>query len=67
MPTMCKGITSIFLTFTSALFEKIAVNVIKMPPSQNKHYLVIAQNDFSDWVEEQALTHAMSATVSRFL
>ncbi len=38
-----------------------------MPLSQNKHYLVIAQNDFSDWVEEQALTHAMSATVLRFL
>ena len=58
---------TIFSTFTSALFEKIAVNVIKMPPSQNKHYLVIAQNDFSDWVEEWALTHATSATVSRFL
>ncbi len=58
---------TIFLTFTSALFEKIAVNVIKMPPSQNKHYLVIAQDDFSDWVEEWALTHATSATVSRFL
>jgi len=38
-----------------------------MPLSQNKHYLVIAQNDFSDWVEEWALTHAMSVTVSRFL
>ncbi len=58
---------TIFLTFTSALFKKIAVNVIKMPSSQNKHYLVIAQDDFFDWVEEWALTHAMSATVSRFL
>ncbi len=58
---------TIFLTFTSVLFEKIAVNVIKMPLSQNKHYLVIAQDDFSDWVEEWALTHAMSAAVSRFL
>jgi len=38
-----------------------------MPLSQNKHYLVIAQNDFSDWVEEWALTHATSVTVSRFL
>ncbi len=43
---------TIFLTFTSALFKKIAVNVIKMLLSQNKHYLVIAQDDFSDWVEE---------------
>jgi len=41
--------------------------VIKMPPPQNKHYLVIAQDDFSDWVEEWALTHATSVTVSRFL
>jgi len=45
---------TIFLTFTSVLFKKIAVNVIKMSLSQNKHYLVIAQNDFSDWVEEWA-------------
>ncbi len=58
---------TIFLTFTSVLFEKIAVNVIKMLSSQNKHYLVIAQNDFSDWVKEWALTHATSATVSWFL
>ncbi len=58
---------TIFLTFTSALFEKIAVNVIKMSSSWNKHYLVIAWDDFSDWVEEWALTHAMSVTVSRFL
>ncbi len=58
---------TIFLTFTSVLFKKIAVNVIKMLLSQNKHYLVIAQNDFSDWVKEWALTHAMSVTVSRFL
>ncbi len=58
---------TIFLTFTSALFKKIAVIVIKMLSSQNKHYLVIAQNDFSDWVKEWALTHTTSATVSRFL
>ncbi len=58
---------TIFLTFTSVLFKKIAVNVIKIPLSQNKHYLVIAQNDFFDWVKEWALTHAMSATVLRFL
>ncbi len=58
---------TIFLTFTSALFEKIAVNVIKMLSCQNKHYLVIAQNDFSDWVKEWALTHATSATILRFL
>ncbi len=58
---------TIFSTFTSALFEKIAVNVIKMPLSWNKHYLVIAQDDFFDWVEEWAITHATSVTVSRFL
>jgi len=57
----------IFLTFTNALFEKIAVNVIKMLPSQNKQYLVITQDDFSDWVKEWALTHATSAAISRFL
>jgi len=58
---------TIFLTFTSALFKKFAVNVIKMSLSQNKHYLVIAWDDFSEWVEEWALTHATSTTISRFL
>ncbi len=58
---------TIFLTFTSVLFKKIAVNVIKMLLCQNKHYLIIACDDFSDWVKEWALTHTTSAAVLRFL
>jgi len=57
----------IFSTYMSALFEKVTVNVIKMPMCWGKHYIVVAHENLSEWVEMQTLTHTTSSAVACFL
>lgn len=57
----------LYPTWTTALWTKIGLDVVHMPPCQGKHYLVVARCDFSGWVEARALTAATSEAVARFL
>jgi hypothetical protein len=58
---------SIFSTYASALFEKVSVDVVKMPLSRGKGYLAVAREDVSGWVEARALKDNDSASIARFL
>ncbi len=58
---------SIFFTYTSALFEKVSVDVVKMSMCHEKHYIIIACEDLSGWVEARVLKQATFTAVARFL
>ena len=56
-----------FATWTTALWEKVGVDVVHMQPVRGKNYLVVARDDFSGWAEARALSKADSAHVAAFL
>jgi len=58
---------SIFSIFTSTLFKKMIINVIKLSMCWDKHYIVVIHKDLSKWIEAQALAQATSSTVTCFL
>ncbi len=57
----------IFFTYISALFEKVSVNVVKMPMCHGKCYIIVAREDLSEWVEARVLKQVTSTAVARFL
>ena len=58
---------ALYPTWSSALFEKIGLDIVQMPACQGKNYLVVAREDLSRWVEARALASANSAAVAKFL
>ena len=58
---------ALYPTWSSALFEKVGLDVVQMPPCKGKNYLVVAREDLSGWSEARALSSANSAAVARFL
>jgi hypothetical protein len=58
---------ALYPTWSSALFEKIGLDIVQMPPCQGKNYLVVAREDLSGWVEARALAKANSASVAKFI
>ena len=54
-------------TWISALWEKVMMNVTHMSMNQEKHYIIEAQNSFSEWLEARALFSLNSASVAKFL
>jgi hypothetical protein len=54
-------------TWSSALFEKIGLDIVQMLPCKGKNYLVVAREDLSSWVEARALSNANSVSVAKFL
>jgi len=51
----------------SALWEKVAIDAIHMPPNQGKRFIIIARDDLSGWPEAEALPSLHSKHVARFL
>jgi hypothetical protein len=58
---------ALYPTWSSALFEKIGLDVVQMPPCEGKNYLVVAREDLSGWPEARALSSVNSAAVAKFL
>ena len=56
---------TIFSTHSAALFEKVSIDVVKMPISRGKGYLVV--EDLTGWAEARALKDNNSASVARFI
>jgi hypothetical protein len=54
-------------TWSKALWAKIAIDVVHMPASEGKHYLVVAREDVSGWPEARALANADAASIEKFL
>jgi hypothetical protein len=58
---------ALYPTWESALFEKIGLDVVHMPQSDGKNYLVVAREDLSGWPEARALSKASSEAIAKFL
>ena len=58
---------ALYPTWSSALFEKIGLDIVQMLPCKGKNYLVVAREDLSSWVKARALLSANSAAVAKFL
>lgn len=54
-------------TYSHALWETVAVDVVHMPMSRGYRYLVLAREYLSGWVEGRALPNNQSSTVAKFL
>jgi hypothetical protein len=54
-------------TWVDSRWEKLAVDVVYMPPSQGKKFIVVARSDLSGWPEARALSKNNSAQLSKFL
>lgn len=54
-------------TWTNHRWQKVGVDIVRMPKDQGRKYLVLARSDLSGWVEGRALTAASSKLVARFL
>jgi ribonuclease HI len=58
---------ALYPTWSSALFVKIGLDIVQMPPCQGKNYLVVAREDLGGWAEGRALAKANSAAVAKFI
>jgi hypothetical protein len=56
---------ALYPTWESALFEKIGLDVVHMPQSDGKNYLVVAREDLSRWPEARALSKASSEAIAK--
>ena len=57
----------LYLTYTSAMWEKVGLDIVYMPACQGKEFLVVAQEDLSGWPKARALASASSEAVMKFL
>jgi hypothetical protein len=54
-------------TWVSAMWQKVCLDIVYMPPVQGFKYLVLARDDLSGWVEGRPLREKTAAPVARFL
>ena len=54
-------------TWSVMVFDKLGVDVVYMPRSEDGSYLVLARDDLSGWVEGRAIDAVNSFNVSKFL
>jgi hypothetical protein len=43
------------------------VNIVHMSSDKEKHYLIVARDDFFEWAETRALSEAKAWRMTRFL
>jgi Integrase zinc binding domain/RNase H-like domain found in reverse transcriptase len=58
---------SLHPTWSVSVWDKIGVDIVYMPRSNEGSYLVLARDDLSGWVEGRAIDAANSFNVSKFL
>ena len=54
-------------TWVTFMWQKVGLYVVHMPAYRGKHYIVMARDDFSGWVEGRALGKATAQNVARFV
>ncbi len=54
----------IWMTF---LWEKIEMNIVHMSSNKEKHYLIVARDDFFEWAEARVLSEAKAWRMTKFL
>lgn len=58
---------ALFATWSSAVWQRVGVDIIYMPPRAGKKFLVVARCDLSGWVEGRPLASATAANVAKFI
>ncbi len=59
-----KAFHFIWMTF---LWKKIEVNIVHMSSNKEKHYLIVARDDFFEWAETRVLFEAKAWRMTKFL
>ncbi len=59
-----KTFHSIWMTL---LWKKIEVNIVHMSSNKEKHYLIVARDDFFEWAEARVLSEAKTWRMTKFL
>jgi Integrase zinc binding domain/RNase H-like domain found in reverse transcriptase/Reverse transcriptase (RNA-dependent DNA polymerase) len=54
-------------TWVSVMWQKVALDIVYMPPVQGYKYLVLARDDLSGWVEGKPLVLKTAAAVAKFI
>jgi hypothetical protein len=54
-------------TYTFALWECVAMDIVYMPESNGKRFLILAREYLSGWVEGRALPNNKSTTIAKFI
>jgi len=54
-------------TWSNMVWDKVGLDIVVMPRSQEGNYLVLVRDDLSGWVEGRAIDAANSFNVSKFL
>jgi hypothetical protein len=54
-------------TYTFALWECVAMDIVYMPESNGKKFLILAREYLSGWVEGRALPNNKSSTIAQFI
>ncbi len=49
------------------LWKKVEVNIVHMSSNKEKHYLIVARDDFFEWAETRALFEAKAWRMTKFL
>ncbi len=49
------------------LWEKVEVDIVHMSSNKEKHYLIVARDDFFEWAKTRALSEAKAWRVTKFL
>jgi hypothetical protein len=49
------------------LWKKIEVNIVHMSSNKEKHYLIVARDDFFEWAEARVLSEAKAWRMTKFL
>jgi hypothetical protein len=58
-----KAFHSIWMTL---LWKKVEVNIVHMSSNKEKHYLIVARDDFFEWAETRALSEAKAWRIIKF-
>ena len=53
--------------YVNTAWEKVEVDIVHLPPSKDCHYLVMAWDDLSGWLEWCALSNATAEAMTKFL
>jgi hypothetical protein len=59
-----EALHSIWVIF---LWEKVEMNIVHMSSNKEKHYLIVAHDDFFEWAETRALSETKAWRIVKFL
>ena len=59
--------SELYPIYSQMLWQKVSLDITKLPKSNGKEYLVVTRDDFSEWPEAWVLSLASSELVAKFI